>query len=482
LRQMLNKVLIANRGECAVRIAKTCERMGIHSIAIYGERDQASLHVQVCEEAHRIDPGLAGEPYFNGEAILQTAKSTGAEAVHPGYGLLSESPSFVRAVRGAGLIFVGPSAEALEMLSDELSAREVAKRAGVRPLPAIDFKGASYQQLLRDADLIGYPIAVKRAASGGGGKGQIVNNRAQLERALAPFLDSHQALLETYRVYVEKHIERHRRVEVEVIADERGEYIALGERECSVQLHDRKLVEESPAPALTGLFVGDLKRSILWDSAIRIAQEAGFTNLGSAEFLVDADGRLFFRRFIPRLQVGHQLTELCTGLNLVELQLLLASGEPLPPEVRRAQSSGHAMQARISTLGTDDGVPIGYGKVKELRWPSVGRGKLKFETNLYVGAELDYERNPWLARAATYGSTRHEAMLTLDRTSCDQCRAIARSSRERMLSRRAIRHDLCREATDHLVRLASAGRQTQRTNGLTRFFFHRPKDLLYVAR
>jgi 3-methylcrotonyl-CoA carboxylase alpha subunit len=412
---MFNKVLIANRGECAVRIAKTCERMGIHSVAIYGDEDQASLHVQICEEAHRVDFGLLGEPYLNSEAILETAKKSGAEAIHPGYGLLSENTAFARAVRAAGLIFVGPSAETLEMLGDELSAREVAKRAGVRSLPGVDFRGRSYEESLREADLLGYPVAIKRSVYGGSARSHVAYDHSQLEEALAPYLDSSGSLPESYRIYVEKHIERHRCIEVEVAADGVGSYIVLGERECSIQLHDKKLVEESPAPALTGLFSGDLKRATLSDCTIAIAQEAGFTNLGTAEFIVDPDGQLFFRRFYARLQVGHQLTELCTGLNLVELQLRLASGEPLPLEVRRAQSSGHAMQARISTVSTDCGAPIGAGKVRELRWPSVGRGKLKFETNLYVGAELNLERNPWLARAATYGATRHEAMLTLDR-------------------------------------------------------------------
>jgi acetyl-CoA carboxylase biotin carboxylase subunit/3-methylcrotonyl-CoA carboxylase alpha subunit len=389
--------------------------MGIHSVAIYGDEDQASLHVQICEEAHRVDAGLLGEPYLNAEAIVETAKKAGAEAIHPGYGLLSENTAFARAVRAAGLSFVGPSAQALEMLSDELSAREVAKRAGVRTLPAVDFRGRSHEASLREVDLLGYPVAIKRSVYGGSARSQIAHDRQQLEEALAPYLDSGGSLAESYRVYVEKYIERHRCIEVEVAADESGNYIILGERECSVQLHDRKLVEESPAPALTGLFSGELKRATLCDCTIGIAQEAGFTNLGTAEFIVDADGQLFFRRFYARLQVGHQLTELCTGLNLVELQLRLASGELLPLEVRRAQSSGHAMQARISTVSSDCGEPIGDGKVRELRWPSVGRGKLKFETNLYVGAELNIERNPWLARAATYGATRHEAMLTLDR-------------------------------------------------------------------
>jgi 3-methylcrotonyl-CoA carboxylase alpha subunit len=411
---MLGKVLIANRGECAVRIARTCERIGVHSIAIYGNEDQASLHVQACEEAHQIDPGLLGEPYLNADAIVKTAKLAGAEAIHPGYGLLSENTEFAAAVRGAGVIFIGPSTEALQALGDELASREIAKRAGVRTLPAVALAGTSYETFLEQAGALGFPLAIRRYTYGASSPSKVVNSVAQLEAELVSYRDK-PTVAESQRVHVEKYLERHRCIEVEVAADTRGNFIVLAERECSVQLQDRKLVEESPAPALASLFASESKRAMLRDATIGIAQEAGFTNLGTAEFILDLDGQLFFRRFFCRLQVGHQLTELCTGLNLVELQLRLAAGESLPLEVRRAQSSGHAMQARISTVQGDNGLPIGDGKVRELRWPSVGRGKLKFETNLYVGAELNLERNVWLARAATYGATRHEAMLTLDR-------------------------------------------------------------------
>lgn len=389
--------------------------MGIHTVAVYSGSDQSSIHVQLCEEMYPLPESPFQDSYLNGEAVIQAAKDSGADAIHPGYGLLSENSAFAAAVRDAGLIFVGPNPETLDKLNNEVSAREIARLAGVRTLDTIDVQALGAGAALRDAEFLGYPLVARKTWFGAELYSQIIDNRERLKEFLDDENDGGNTDSSGNRIHLEQFVDRPRCLEVQIAADAKGEILALSERECSIQLHGKTLIEESPAPAITRLSQSEHKRAVLGESAIAIAQEADYQNIGTAEFVIDADSRLFFRRFFPRLQVGHQVTELCTGINLVELQIRVAAGERLPIEVRRSQSSGHAMQARISTLGPANGDSIGEGRVRELRWPSVGRGKLRFETNLYVGEELSALRNPWLARAATYSATRHEAMLTLDR-------------------------------------------------------------------
>ncbi|MDD9932273.1 MAG: ATP-grasp domain-containing protein [Myxococcales bacterium] len=412
---MFGKLLIANRGEVAVRIARTCERMGIATVAVHSEVEGEALHVQACDEAVAIGPAAVRESYLNAEAIIEAARARGAEAIHPGYGMLSENHSFARAVADAGLVFVGPPPEALERFGDKLRARQVASQAGVRAIPGTETAVDSLEQARDQAEDIGYPLLVKASAGGGGIGMQRVDDEDDLEAALERARERAESAFGDGRVYLEHCIDQPRHVEVQVLADANGECVALGERECSVQRRHQKILEESPAPALEALHNGELKRRILWDSAIRIAKEGGYVNAGTAEFLMDVRGRFYFMEFNPRLQVEHAVTELCTGLDIVELQLQIAAGEALPNEARTVAPAGHAIEARVYAEDPHKGFIPKPGKIETMRWPTVAPGALRVETGAAAGSEVTSHYDPLVAKFITYHPTRHQALLTLDR-------------------------------------------------------------------
>ena len=412
---MFEKVLIANRGEIAVRVARTCERLGIATVAVYSEVEEDSLHRQTCDEAICVGPARVQDSYLNQDAILAAAKQTGAQAIHPGYGLLSENADFVRKVAAAGLSFVGPSPEIIELFADKVRAKALARQAGVRVTPGSDEALADPELAAREADSIGYPVLVK-AAGGGGGIGiQIVLDAEQLGKALEICSGRARAAFGDERVYLERYLERPRHVEVQVIGDRHGQLVALGERECSIQRRHQKIVEESPAPALIFGRHAEERREALFDAALRIAQEAGYYNVGTAEFILDAEGRAYFMEWNPRLQVEHTVTEMCTGLDLVEWQLRIAAGERLPNEVLRAEPRGHAIEARIYAEDSLKGFLPKPGEVKTLRWPPLAPGSLRIEAGIAPGSKVTSHYDPMVAKVITFGATRHQAILTLDR-------------------------------------------------------------------
>jgi 3-methylcrotonyl-CoA carboxylase alpha subunit len=407
--------LIANRGAIAVRIARTCERLGIATVAVYSEVEEDSLHKQTCDEAVCVGPARVQDSYLNQAAILQAAKQTGAQAIHPGYGLLSENPGFVRAVEAAGLCFIGPSAECIELFGDKVRAKALARMAGVRVIPGSDEALSDLGEAAVEADRIGYPVLVKAAGGGGGIGMQIVHHAEELQKALEVCANRARAAFGDDRVYIERYLERPRHVEVQVLGDRHGALVALGERECSIQRRHQKVIEESPAPALVFGRNAEERRTALFDSALRIAQEAGYYNAGTAEFILDAEGRAYFMEWNPRLQVEHAVTEMCTGLDLVELQLRVAAGEPLPPEALRSEPRGHAMEARIYAEDPANGFIPKPGEVKTLRWPPLAPGSLRIETGIAPGSKVTHHYDPMVAKVVTFGATRHQAILTLDR-------------------------------------------------------------------
>src|SRR5690349_11377238 len=325
---MFKKILIANRGEIAVRVMRACRELGIPAVAVYSEVDRASLHVRHADEAYFIGPAAATESYLNIEKILEVARRGGADAIHPGYGFLSENPRFARACRDAGVKVIGPTAAAME-------------RAGV-PLVPGSARGLEFAEAQRVAGEVGYPIMLK-AAAGGGGKGmRMVRSADELRSAFDSARSEAERAFGDGEVYIEKLIENPRHIEMQVLADEHGHTVWLGERECSVQRRHQKVLEESPSPIVDA----DMRRR-MGEAAVKVAQTGGYTNAGTVEFLVDGQKNFYFLEVNTRLQVEHPVTEMVTGLDLVHLQIQIAAGESLPFRQEDVQLRGHAMECRI---------------------------------------------------------------------------------------------------------------------------------------
>ena len=398
-----------------MRIARTCERMGIATVAVHSEIEADSLHVQTCDEAVCVGGNRVAESYLNGDAIVAAAKATGAQAVHPGYGLLSESAGFARKVVDAGLTFIGPTPDTLELFGDKVRSLELAVQAGVRVLRGSGAPMADMAAAHAAAEELGFPLLAKAVAGGGGIGMQAIDDEQGLEQALRTCAERAASAFGDDRVYLERRHDRPRHVEVQILADGHGQVTALGERECSVQRRHQKVIEESPAPALVGRPDEELKRGALCDAAERVAREAGFVGAGTAEFLMDIEGGLHFMEFNPRLQVEHGVTEMCTGLDLVELQLQIAAGAQLPSEVGHRQPSGHAMEARIYAEDPARDFLPAPGEVASVRFPTVGPGRLRVESALSAGCTVTPFYDPLVAKVIAYGPTRHQALLTLDR-------------------------------------------------------------------
>lgn len=413
---MFQKILIANRAAIAARIARTCKRMGIATVAVYSDADEGSVHVQACDEAVRIGPPSVRESYLNIEAILAAAKATGADAIHPGYGLLSEKPAFARAVREAGLVFIGPTPESIEAVGDKMRARAEALAAEVRIVPGTMVESAADPERAKaEAQEIGYPILCKAVGGGGGIGMMLVHDEGELEKALRTCSDRAKQAFGDERVYLEKYIEQPRHVEVQILGDATGEVVALGERDCSVQRRHQKIIEESPAPALANLVMGDSIREAMFEAAMRVAKQVKYVNAGTVEFILDADGIFYFLEVNARIQVEHAVTEMCTGLDLVEMQIRIAAGEGIPDEVLRNVPAGHAIEARIYAENPAKGFLPAPGNVDELRFPTMPAGKVRIETGIAVGSKVTPYYDPMVAKIIAHGTTRHQALLLLDR-------------------------------------------------------------------
>ena len=313
---MFNKVLIANRGEIAVRVMRTCRDMGISTVAVYSDADRDALHVRFADEAVHVGPGPATDSYLNIDAVVSAALSTGTQAVHPGYGFLSENPNFAEACAAAGIVFIGPSPNILRLLGDKSEAKKRAQEAGVPVVPGYYVEGLSPEEITQRAEEIGYPVLIK-AAFGGGGRGmRTVSEPGELEEAMAGARREALSSFGNDTVILEKHVVRPRHIEVQIIGDTHGNLLSLGERECSVQRRFQKVIEETPSVAVTPKI-----RKGLVSSALALAAAVNYTNAGTVEFLLDADGNFYFLEVNPRLQVEHPVTEWVTGLDLVRLQL-----------------------------------------------------------------------------------------------------------------------------------------------------------------
>ena len=405
---MFKKILIANRGEIAVRVIRACHELGIAAVAVYSDVDRASLHVRKADEAYPIGAPAASQSYLNIEKILDVAARSGADAIHPGYGFLSENAKFARACTDAGVKFIGPTAAAMDAMGSKTRARQAMERAGVPFVPGTSRGLESFEQAEQVATRIGYPIMLK-AAAGGGGKGmRLVHAAEDLKSALEGARSEAERSFGDSEVYIEKAILNPRHIEMQVLADEHGNTVYLGERECSLQRRHQKVVEEAPSP-----LVDPEMRRRMGEVAVRVAQAAGYTNAGTVEFLVDQQKNFYFLEMNTRLQVEHPVTELVTGLDLVHLQIRIASGERLPFKHEEVMIRGHAIECRIYAEDPDNNYFPSPGKITLLLLPS-GPG-IRRDSGMYEGWTVPMDYDPLLAKLIGYGTDRDQAINRLTR-------------------------------------------------------------------
>jgi len=405
---MFRKILIANRGEIAVRVIRACRELGIPTVAVYSEVDRASLHVRKSDEAYPIGPAPASESYLRADKILDVAKRSGAEAIHPGYGFLSENAKFAQACADAGIKFIGPTPQSMEMMGSKTRARQHMEKANIPFVPGTARGLASLEEAEQVAERVGYPIMLK-AAAGGGGKGmRLVNSSPELRSALESAQSEAQRSFGDSEVYIEKAIINPRHIEMQILADEHGNTVWLGERECSIQRRHQKVLEEAPSPIVDP----DMRRR-MGEVAVRVAQAANYTNAGTIEFLVDQEKNFYFLEMNTRLQVEHPVTELITGLDLVHLQIRIASGEKLPFAQADLGIRGHAIECRIYAEDPDNNYFPSPGKIEVLLQPS-GPG-IRRDSGMYEGWTVPMDYDPLLAKLIGFGTDREQAIMRLQR-------------------------------------------------------------------
>jgi pyruvate carboxylase subunit A len=395
---MLRRVLVANRGEIAVRVLRACRALGIATVAVHSDADAGAPFTRFADEAVRIGPAPPGESYLRQDRILDAAEATGADAIHPGYGFLSENASFARAVRKAGIVFVGPSAEAMEQLGDKVRARQLAIREGVPVAPGSAGAVRDAREALEVAKAIGFPVMLK-AAGGGGGMGlRVARTAEELPGLFAQASSQAEAAFGNPQMFVEKFLERPRHLEVQVLGDGHGHLIHLGERECSIQRRHQKLLEESPSPALR-----DEQRAQLGALAVKLAKAGGYSNAGTMEFLYQ-DGQFHFNEMNTRLQVEHPVTEMVTGIDLVQWQLRIAGGEPLTLKQEDVHLRGHALECRINAEDPLHDFRPSPGTVRRLALPQ-GEG-VRVDHALAEGWTVPSAYDSLVAKLVTWGPSR----------------------------------------------------------------------------
>src|SRR6476620_11091324 len=399
---VFTKVLVATRGEIAVRVFRTLRELGIGTVGVYSEVDRGSLHVQVADEAFLVGPGPAAQSYLDQERLLEVAQRAGAEAVHPGYGFLAENAGFARAVARAGLVWIGPPAEAIDVMGSKTAAREQMCAAGVPVVPGTTEPVTSAEEVVRLGDELGWPLAIK-ASSGGGGKGlKVVESPDEAERALESAMREGEAYFSDSSVYVERFLEDPRHVEVQVLADAHGNVIHLGERDCTIQRRHQKLVEETPSPA-----VDDALRERIGAIAVDAARAVNYRSAGTIEGLLSREGEYFFLEMNARIQVEHTVTEMVTGLDLVREQVLIAAGQPLSVRQEDVQLHGHALECRINAEDVSSGFLPAPGTITRYREPS-GPG-VRVDSGVVAGSEISPLYDPMIAKLVVHGVDREHA-------------------------------------------------------------------------
>jgi 3-methylcrotonyl-CoA carboxylase alpha subunit len=442
---MFTKILIANRGEIACRVASTARRMGIATVAVYSDADAGARHVELCDEAYRLGPPPVRESYLRGDAIIAAAKAAGAEAIHPGYGFLSENEAFARAVEDAGLIFIGPPASAIAAMGNKSAAKALMAKAGVPLVPGYHGEDQDAGHLALEAQKVGYPVLIK-ASSGGGGKGmRIVSDASQFDSALLSCKREALASFGDDRVLIERYLQKPRHIEIQVFADRSGHCVYLFERDCSVQRRHQKVLEEAPAP---GMDIA--RREAMGRAAVAAAQAVNYVGAGTVEFIANQDGSFFFMEMNTRLQVEHPVTELVTGFDLVEWQLKIAAGANLPVTQDQLQLHGHAIEARIYAENPIRDFLPATGTLSVLRLAdavefdiaSAGaegqKGGVRIDSGVRQGDVISPYYDPMIAKLIVWGKDRNEALLRM-RGALRSCRILGVATNLAFLER-LIRH------------------------------------------
>jgi acetyl-CoA carboxylase, biotin carboxylase subunit len=405
---MIKKILIANRGEIAVRIMRTCREMNIKSVAVYSDADRKSLHVRYAGEAFHIGPSPSNESYLVIEKIIDAAKKSGADAIHPGYGFLSENAEFAKKVRQAGLIFIGPSSHAISIMGDKIIARQTALNSGIPVVPGTTSPVTNEKEIIKIAKEIGYPVIIK-ASAGGGGKGmRLIKGEKDLSEALRLAKSEALAAFGDDSVYVEKYIESPHHIEFQILADQHGNIIHLCERECSVQRRHQKVVEESPSPIMNQQL-----REKMGEAAVLLAKSVDYENAGTVEFLVDDNDNFFFLEMNTRLQVEHPITERVIGLDLVKEQIKIASGLKLPYKQEDIKQSGHAIECRIYAEDPENNFMPDAGLIRHITQP-LGFG-VRTDGYVYEGYEIPIYYDPMISKLIVWGRTRIDAINRMKR-------------------------------------------------------------------
>jgi 3-methylcrotonyl-CoA carboxylase alpha subunit len=401
---MFKKILVANRGEIACRVMRTARSLGIATVAVYSEADADARHVRMADEAVCIGPAPARESYLVAERILQAAGRSGAEAIHPGYGFLSENEDFAEACERAGIVFIGPPASAIRAMGSKSAAKALMERAGVPLTPGYHGEDQDPELLAREAARIGYPVLIK-ASAGGGGKGmRRVDDPAEFAAALQSCKREALGAFGDERVLVEKYVLRPRHIEIQVFGDTQGRCVYLFERDCSVQRRHQKVLEEAPAPGMT-----PERRAAMGRAAVEAARAVGYVGAGTVEFIAHQDGSFYFMEMNTRLQVEHPVTEMITGLDLVEWQLRVAAGEPLPLQQEQLELRGHAIEARVYAEDPDRGFLPSTGRLLHLRPPQQGE-HVRVDTGVEQGDEITPHYDPMIAKLIVHGADRAEAL------------------------------------------------------------------------
>jgi len=404
---MFRKILIANRGEIACRVMRTARRLGLRTVAVYSDADCDARHVRLADEARRIGPPAARESYLNAEAILAAARDTGVEAIHPGYGFLSENEEFARACARAGIVFIGPTPEAIAAMGDKSAAKQLMEKARVPLVPGYHGERQEAAFLAKEAERVGYPVMIK-ASAGGGGKGmRIVRAAGDFKAALEGAKREAQSAFGDERVLIERYLERPRHIEVQVFGDTHGNFVHLFERDCSVQRRHQKVLEEAPAPGMTGQ-----RRNEMGEAAVAAARAVKYVGAGTVEFIAGQDGRFYFMEMNTRLQVEHPVTEMITGLDLVEWQLRVAAGEPLPLAQGDLAIRGHAIEARLYAEDPARDFLPQTGRLAHLRFPE-DAADLRTDTGVESGASITPHYDPMIAKLIAWGADRRAALTRL---------------------------------------------------------------------
>ena len=403
-----NKILIANRGEIAVRIIRACREMGIKTVAVFSDADKDALHVKYADEAVNIGPALSRKSYLNIDNIIQAATEKKVDAVHPGYGFLSENADFAKACVDHNLIFIGPSAECIAAAGNKSAARKTLLALGISIIPGSDDIISSPEEAFEVAADVGYPVILK-ASGGGGGRGmRIAHDKEELADALAVASGEARAAFGNPDLYLEKYIERPRHIEIQILGDHFGNYIYLGERECSIQMRYQKLIEESPSP-----FVDDVLRNKLGETAIRVARSVGYSNAGTMEFLVDKNKNFYFMEVNARLQVEHPVTELVTGIDIVQQQILLAQGEKLTLKQDEIHLNGWSIECRINAADPADNFMPSPGVIKNLILP--GGPGVRVDTHIFNQYEISPFYDSLIGKLVVWAENRYMAIKRMQR-------------------------------------------------------------------